>query len=70
MIDVSVRCNLRDRRLARGLSLRQLAQLSGVDRGNISKYERNVNDMNVSTAAKFAVLLNCTLDDLFDIERK
>jgi transcriptional regulator with XRE-family HTH domain len=68
MIDVTVRCTLRDRRLAQGLSIRQLEAISGVSRGRLSLYENAEKDMTVKTAARLAVVLHCTLDDLFEIK--
>jgi len=64
-MDVIVRCTLRDRRLAKALSLRDLQELSGIHRGTISKYENDEQSMSLKTAAKFALLLDCKLDDLF-----
>lgn len=64
-MDVIVRCTLRDQRLARGLTLRQLEVMSGIHRGTISKYERNMDVMPIDKAALFALLLGCKLDDLF-----
>jgi len=68
-MNVTVRCVLRDRRQAQGISLRKLEELSGIHRGHISEYERNLVQMSVETAAKFALILNCTLDDLFEYSR-
>ncbi|WP_370644752.1 helix-turn-helix transcriptional regulator [Sporosarcina sp. ACRSL] len=65
-----MRCKLRDRRLSQGLSLRQLATLASVDRGQLSRYENNIVVMGVDTAAKFALLLNCTIDDLYEYEQE
>lgn len=67
--DVRVICKLRDRRIEQGLSQRQLEDISGIHRSRISLYERNETEMSISTAARFAVILNCTLNDLFDIIR-
>lgn len=65
-MDVIVRCTLRDRRLFKRLSQRQLEQLSGIHRGTISKYERNEENMPIERAALFAILLDCRLDDIFE----
>lgn len=65
-MDVFVRCNLRRLRERKGYSQKQLADIVGINRGNISKYENNEAYMNVLTAARFAVVLGCTLDDLYD----
>ncbi|MDH5159872.1 helix-turn-helix domain-containing protein [Heyndrickxia oleronia] len=69
MINVTVRCTLRDRRKAQGLSIRQLEAISGITRGNLSQFENNRKLPAIETAAKLAVILNCTLDDLFEIKR-
>ncbi|MED3649993.1 helix-turn-helix transcriptional regulator [Heyndrickxia sporothermodurans] len=68
-VGVIVQCKLRDRRKAQGLSIRQLEAISGISRGRISDYENGKTDMSVETAARFTVVLNCTLDDLFEIKR-
>lgn len=39
--------------------------LVGIDKGNISRYEAQVEGMRVETAIKFAIALSCTLDQLF-----
>lgn len=65
-MNVYVRCNLRRLRKSKGFSQRHLSELVGTDRGNISRYESGESIMNVDTAARFAVVLGCTLDDLFD----
>ena len=67
-MDVIVRCTLRDRRLARGLTLRQLEVMSGIHRGTISKYERNMDVMPIDKDVLFALLLGCKLDDLYSYE--
>ncbi len=69
MIDVKVRCLLRDRRLAQGVSQRDLEIISGIPRSRISKYETGKIAMTVETAVKFALIFNCSLDDLFDYEK-
>lgn len=65
-MNVCVRCNLRRLRKSKGYSQKQLADLVGINRGNISKYENNEAYMNVLTAARFAVVLGCTFNDLYD----
>lgn len=70
MIDVKVRCLLRDRRTGQGISQRDLEITSGIPRSRISKYETGKVAMTVETAAKFAIILNCHLDDLFEYERR
>lgn len=70
VIDVQLRCKLRDRRQAQGISQRDLSDLSGIARTNISAYENDRVEMTVETAVKFALILHCTLDDLFEYKRK
>jgi len=64
-MDVNIQCNLRRLRKAKGYSIGQLADLVGTHKGNISKYEDSKVTMNVVTAVKFAIVLDCTLDQLF-----
>ncbi|WP_093266650.1 helix-turn-helix transcriptional regulator [Psychrobacillus sp. OK032] len=64
-----LRCNLRDRRLDRGLTQYELEVLSGVSRHTISAYENGSSKLQVKTAVKFAIALNCTLDELFEYKR-
>ena len=67
-MDVIVRCTLRDQRIAKGLSLRQLEAMSGINRSMISRYETDEHLMPIDRAALFALLLGCTLDDLYTYE--
>ncbi len=69
MVDVVIRCTLRDRRKAQGLSIRDLETKSGIPRSWLSEYENNRKLMSLETAAKLAIVLHCTLDDLFEFER-
>jgi len=66
--DLDVHCNLRKLRKAKGYTMIRLAELVGMNKGNLSKYEDNKVTMNVTTAAKFAIVLNCTLEELFTYE--
>jgi transcriptional regulator with XRE-family HTH domain len=59
---------LRSRRHSKGISQRKLEELSGIPRSRISVYENDKVDMTVETAVKFALVMNCSLDDLFDYE--
>jgi len=54
------------RRLA-GLSLTELATLSGVSRMTIHKLERNGQSPTLETAQRLAVALKSTVDGLFPI---
>ncbi|QIG62566.1 HTH domain-containing protein [Sporosarcina phage Lietuvens] len=61
-----MRCVLRDRRLAQGLSQYDLELMTGISKHSISAYENGRSDMTVRTAAKLALSLNCSVDDLFE----
>lgn len=67
-MDVKVRCTLRDRRIMKGITVRQLEAMSGVNRGLISRYECNKTIMSIERAAYFAILLDCKLDDIYEYE--
>ena len=49
-----------------GYSQRRLEELTGISRSRISVYENDKVEMTVDTAVRFALVLKCTLDDLFD----
>jgi transcriptional regulator with XRE-family HTH domain len=66
IIDVRLRSLLRDRRRSMGYSQRRLEELTGIPRSRISVYENDKVVMTVDTAVRFALVLKCTLDDLFD----
>lgn len=55
--------NLKKIRLAQGLSVPALVELSGVPRRTIQDIEKN-DDCKVSTALKLSEALNVTLDEL------
>lgn len=67
-MDVTVVCKLRDRRISQGLSQRELGRRIGADGSIIGRYERNERNMTVETAAKLAIALHCTIDDLVEYE--
>ncbi|MDF1511173.1 helix-turn-helix transcriptional regulator [Robertmurraya sp. DFI.2.37] len=68
-MDVIVICKLRDRRKAQGLSQRDLGALVNIDHKAIGNYETNKTKMNILTAAKLAIVLNCKIDDLYEYRR-
>lgn len=55
--------NLKEIRLAKGLSVPKLVEISGVPRRTIQDIEKR-GDCKVSTAIKLAAALNVTLDEL------
>jgi transcriptional regulator with XRE-family HTH domain len=63
--------NLKRIRETAGLSQSQLARLSGVSLPMIQKYEAGIRDINVAQALtlyKLAQALNCTIEELLEIE--
>ncbi len=58
--------NARRRRLARGLTLEQLAEHSGVSPAMISEVERAIKNPTVRVAYQIARALGCTLTELLD----
>ncbi len=68
-MDVTVICKLRDRRKAQGLSQAELGRRIGMDGSIIGKYERNERLMTIETAARLAIALNCTIDDLYSYKQ-
>ncbi|MBO5449764.1 MAG: helix-turn-helix transcriptional regulator [Ruminococcus sp.] len=57
---------LKELRKSRGLTIRQLAELSGVSRSAISEIERNEIDLKVSTLVNLAKFFNCNLEDIIN----
>jgi len=57
---------LRDVRIEKGISIRELEQKSGVDRSTISRIENEQAIPSVLTLCKLAYALNVTLDDLVE----
>lgn len=57
---------LKELRKSRGLTIRQLAELSGVSRSAISGIERNEIDLKVSTLANLAKFFGCNLEDIIN----
>ncbi|MGA0867903.1 MAG: helix-turn-helix domain-containing protein [Planctomycetota bacterium] len=58
--------NVRRRRLARGLTLDQLAEASGVSPTMLSEVERSVKNPTVKLAYQVARALGCSLTDLLE----
>jgi transcriptional regulator with XRE-family HTH domain len=58
--------NVRRRRLARGVTLEQLAEQSGVSPAMISEVERDLKNPTVRIAYQLARALGCTLTELLE----
>ena len=66
------RTNLKRIREANGFSQSKLAETSGVSVRMIQHYEQGVKDINAAgalTVYKLAQALNCTVEDLIEIEK-
>ena len=55
---------LRSLRIDKGLSVKELADISKVPQSTIQSYERGTNVMGMENATKIADALQCTLDRL------
>lgn len=53
-----------ERRKEAGLTQKQLANLLGLKRSSISKWENGASKPRAETLKKLADLLNCTVDEL------
>lgn len=63
--------NLKNIRIAKGLSQNDLVTISGVSRSLITKYEsgeKNINKAAAETLYKIALSLDCDIEDLLEIE--
>jgi transcriptional regulator with XRE-family HTH domain len=56
--------NLKKRRLAKGLSLREFAAIADVDHAMIDRYERGITNPSLTTIAKLAEALEVEPADL------
>ena len=57
---------LRAKRRINDLTQSELAELSGVNRINISQYEHNVKNPSLETLIALADVLECSIDGLLD----
>lgn len=63
------RTNLQKRRLDKGLSQIQLAELANISINSLRSYEhkiRNIEDANIKTLLAISNVLECRIFDLFD----
>lgn len=65
LLKVKVTYNLYDFRMKAGLTIRQLAELSGVSKTVINDAENNVKDIQVGTLCKLAKALNVKPEELY-----
>lgn len=57
---------LRDYRLERKLTLRQIATALGISESSVCLYEKGLREPNLATLKKLAKLYGCKIDDLVD----
>lgn len=60
---------LKEVRESKGFTQKELAEKIGIDFQSISRYERNLSNPTMERAMQIATVLECTLNDLVDIER-
>ena len=56
--------NLKEIRLARGMTQEQLANICGLEQSRIARYESGKREPDLDTLRKLAEALDCTLDEL------
>lgn len=61
---------LRQLRKARGLKIRQVAELMDVKEDRVRKWETGASTMNVVQAAQVADILHCSIDELVEHGRE
>ena len=62
--------NIEKRRIAAGLSQRQLSRLVGVQQNTISQYEKGKREPSLEVLIKLADIFGCTIDELVRGEKK
>lgn len=60
---------LKEVRLSKGLSQRELADLVGTKQQGISKYENGIDTPSLERLIEFAQILNVSLDDLVEFDK-
>lgn len=66
MVEVKIVNGLKSRRLAAGLSQRQLAELMQVTQGAIANWETGAAYPRASQLPALAKALQCSIDDLYE----
>ena len=56
--------NLKEIRLARGMTQKDVADYCGVSQSSLSLYESGICEPNLETLRKLATVLECTIDEL------
>lgn len=60
--------SLKTKRVERGLTQREAAEIFGLKYRTYQNYENGVTSPDMDTAASFARYFGCTIGDLFDLE--
>ena len=60
--------SLKTKRVERGLTQREAAEIFGLKYRTYQNYENGVTSPDMDTAAAFARYFGCTIGDLFDLE--
>lgn len=55
---------IKERRKQKGLTLKQVEQLTGISNGNLSEIERGIKTPSLSSLVKIVNVLECSADDL------
>jgi putative transcriptional regulator len=63
-----IRNHIKEHRLRRGLSQKELAEAVGVSRQSINSVERGRYMPSLALALKFARLFGCPADELFELQ--
>ena len=60
---------LRELRVKKGLTMKQLGEMVGVSEASISLYENGVHRPKMETAKKLATILGCSWPDVYDNQK-
>jgi transcriptional regulator with XRE-family HTH domain len=60
------RCKIRDWRLQFDMTQNELAEISGVDRSNISKYEQEISKPDLKNLKNIAAAFGCQMEELYE----
>lgn len=60
------RCLLSDFRKKRGLTQKQLSELTKISRTHISALERNIYPITISQGKSLSVILKCHIEELYE----
>ncbi|MCL2522241.1 MAG: helix-turn-helix domain-containing protein [Erysipelotrichales bacterium] len=61
--------NLKETRIKKGLSQKDLAELTNIPQTTLSGYENSSREPRVDDMAKIAIAMNMTVDELIDFRR-